>query len=356
MPNDKYVVGFVSSPHPHSPSHMRTLEVLDSVEAVHLCGVAGEDTDALSEGSTKVISTTDSVEELVGRDEVDALIVSVRNDLGPDILNAAVDAGKGVLFEKPGVLHASDLRSVAEKAAAKGVTAAIMFQNRYQPKIADARRSIQSGAVGKIMAAEARMVTSQVRYRNPGHWLFKKGTGGSGILGWLGCHHIDLLCNIMDDRIAEVSAFVANQSPEKLEVEDTAMLSLRFESGVLGSMHAGYHLAGSGSGYHGASYDSFLAFRGTDGYARIQMEDDYYQLFSMAPGWLTGGLRKLSFTPPDSQAYGGLGGEIFVDEFLAAARAGRPAPIPIEAGVHVLDVIEAALESSETGRAVTVGP
>ena len=230
-----------------------------------------------------------------------------------------------------------------------------MFQNRYQPKIADARRSIQSGAVGRIMAAEARMVTSQVRYRNPDHWLFKKGTGGSGILGWLGCHHIDLLCHIMDDRIAEVSAFVANQSPEKLEVEDTAMLSLRFESGVLGSMHAGYHLAGSGSGYHGASYDSFMAFRGTDGYARIQMEDSHYQLFSMAPGWQTGGLRELSFMPPDSQAYGGLGGEIFVDEFLAAARAGRPAPIPIEAGVHVMDVIEAALESSETGRAVTVG-
>ena len=66
MPSEKYVVGFISSPHPHSPSHMRTLEVLDSVEAVHLCGVAGEDTDALSAGSTKVVSTTDSVEELRG--------------------------------------------------------------------------------------------------------------------------------------------------------------------------------------------------------------------------------------------------------------------------------------------------
>ncbi len=355
MPTERFVVGFVSSPHPHSPAHMRTLEVLDSVEAVHLCGLAEEDIPALSEGSSKVVSTTDSVDELLARDEVDALIVSVRNDLGPDVLNAAVAAGKGVLFEKPGALHASDLRSVADKAADKGVTAAIMFQNRYQPKVADARRSLLSGALGRVMAAEARMVTSQVRYRNPGHWLFRKGTGGSGILAWLGCHYIDLLCHMMDDRIAEVSAIVGNQSPEKLEVEDTAMLALRFESGALGTLHAGYHLAGSGSGYHGAAYDSFLAYRGTEGYARLQMEEDGYTLFSQARGWETGGLRNLSFHPPESNAYGGRGGEIFVEEFLEAARAGKPAPVPIEAGVHVLEVIEAALESSETGRTVTVG-
>ena len=355
MPSEKYVVGFVSSPHPHSPSHMRTLEVLDSVEAVHLCGVAGEDTDALSAGSTKVVSTTDSVEELLGWDEVDALIVSVRNDLGPDILNAAVDAGKGVLFEKPGALHASDLRSVAEKAAQKGVTAAIMFQNRYQPKIADARRSIQSGAVGRIMAAEARMVTSQVRYRNPDHWLFKKGTGGSGILGWLGCHHIDLLCHIMDDRIAEVSAFVANQSPEKLEVEDTAMLSLRFESGVLGSMHAGYHLAGSLPEEMGGNNDSFVAVRGTRGYARIDSAGAAsYGLFSDADGWASGGYQEHTFNEPPSTAYGGAAGEEFLLGHLAASRTGGESPTSIDDAVHVLEVIDAAVESSATGRTVKI--
>ena len=355
MSSEKFVVGFVSSPHPHSPAHMRTLNVLDSVEAVHLCGLAGEDTAALSAGSAKVVSHTDSVDELLARGEVDAVIVSVRNDLGPGVLNAAVDAGKGFLFEKPGALRASDLRDVAARAADKGVTAAIMFQNRYQPKVADARRSISSGALGRVMAAEARMVTSQVRYRNPGHWLFGKGTGGSGILGWLGCHYIDLLCHMMDDRIAEVAAIVGNQSPEELEVEDTAMLALRFDSGVLGTLHAGYHLAGSGAGYHGAAYDSFLAFRGTDGYARLQMEEDGYTLYSQASGWETGGMRGLSFQPPESDAYGGLGGEIFVGDFLRAARSGKQAPVPIEAGVHVLEVIEAALESSETGRAVGVG-
>ena len=57
-------VGMISSPHPHAPMHVKTLDVLPEVTAIHLCGVAGEDTDALGEGATKVQSVTTSVDEL----------------------------------------------------------------------------------------------------------------------------------------------------------------------------------------------------------------------------------------------------------------------------------------------------
>ena len=353
--SDSFVVGFVSSPHPHSSSHMKTLGVLDAVDTIHLCGLEGEDTDALRATTSKVASATNDLGELLARDDLDALMVCVRNDLCPGVLEAGVRAGKGSLFEKPGALHASDLRRVAELAEQRGVTMGAMFQNRFNPKVAEAREARQKGALGEVMAAEARMVTSQVRYRDPGHWLFGKETGGSGILGWLGCHYIDILCYMLDDRIVEVAAMLGNLNPERLEVEDTAMLVLRFSGGTLGTLHVGYHLPGSASGYSGASYDSFLALRGTDGYVRLPMEDSGYTLLSLAPGWATGGIRYRSFDPPESQAYGGIGGEQFVVDFLKAARAGAPAPVQIDAAVHVLEVIEAAVESSETGRAVKIG-
>ena len=56
-------------------------------------------------GATTVQSVTTSVDELLARPEVAALVVCVRNDLCPDILHAAVEAGKPVLFEKPGGAH-----------------------------------------------------------------------------------------------------------------------------------------------------------------------------------------------------------------------------------------------------------
>lgn len=62
----------------------------------------------------------------------------------------------------------------------------------------------------------------------------------------------------------------------------------------------------------------------------------------------------MTFDLPESKAYGGVSGEQFVLEFLRAARIGTPPLCPIDAAVHVLEVIEAALESSSSGRAVRV--
>ena len=62
-----FVVGVVSSPHPHAPMHMKTLDVLPEVEAVHLCGIEGEDLEAMASQSSKVRSQTTDLDELLGR-------------------------------------------------------------------------------------------------------------------------------------------------------------------------------------------------------------------------------------------------------------------------------------------------
>ena len=247
-------VGVISSPHPHAPMHVKTLEVLPEVTAIHLCGVADEDTDALGEGATKVQSVTTSVDELLARPEVAALVVCVRNDLCPR--HPARGGGgreAGAVREARGAHGRRPAGRRGPGRTSGGLTMSTFFQNRWNPAMRDAVEICRSGALGKIMAVEARMVTSQVRYRNPGHWLFRKDTAGTGILSWLGCHYLDLLCYFLDDRVVEVAALVGQQNPEQIEVEDTACLVLRFSSGVLGTLHAGYHLIGSAAGYSGAA-------------------------------------------------------------------------------------------------------
>ena len=87
-------VGFVSSPHPHSVFHMKTLEVLEEVEEIHLCGIESEDLDALAAVSTKVRSRTEDLSQLLERPNLDAVLVCVRNDLCPVVLEATVAAGR----------------------------------------------------------------------------------------------------------------------------------------------------------------------------------------------------------------------------------------------------------------------
>ena len=351
-----YVVGFVSSPNPHTPMHVRTMEALDQVRTVHFCGLEDEDLGAVVAGSSKVGSTTGNLEELLARSDLDALIVSTSNDRCPGIVEAAVDAGLPVLFEKPGAINAADLRRIAELGRSKGVTLGAMYTWRKNPMILEVRRARLDGALGRVMTAESRMVTSQVRYRDPSYWLFSKERAGSGILSWLACHHIDMLCFMLDDRVVEVTAMLGNQNREEITVEDTACVVLRFGSGVLGTVHAGYHISGSRPGYEGASGDMYLALRGTEGHVTMPLsERNGFTLYSIAPGWASGGARGRSFDPPASPAYAGASGAEFVSSFLEAGRAGRPAPCPIEDAVHILDVVEAAVESSATGRAVRVG-
>ena len=349
-----FSVGYVFSDNPHSLMHARTLEALPEVDAVHLCRLGQGNMEEVEKQTTKAATRTERLDELLRRD-VDALMVSVRNDECTAVLDAAVDAGKPALFEKPGALSASRLQAIADAARKKNLTMGTVLTFRNDPVILDVKRAIRDGALGDVMAVESRQVTSQVRYRDPAFWLFDKSKAGSGILSWLGCHHIDALCYLLDSRIESVAAMLGTKNPFPIDVEDTACLLMKFSNGVIGTMHAGYHLVGSSAGYSGAAYDAFLAVRGTDGSARIPLsERGGYSVNSIADGWAAGGERHHAFTLPESPAYGGVAGEEFVRQFLIASREGSPALAPIESIVHVLHVIEAAVEASSSNRTVDV--
>lgn len=349
-----FSVGYVFSDNPHSLMHACTLEALPEVDAVHLCRLGQGNMEEVEKQTTKAATRTERLDELLRRD-VDALMVSVRNDECPAVLDAAVDAGKPALFEKPGALAAGRLQAIADAARKKNLTMGTVLTFRNDPVILDVKRAIRDGAIGDVMAVESRQITSQVRYRDPTFWLFDKAKAGSGILSWLGCHHIDALCYLLDSRIESVAAMLGTKNPFPIDVEDTACLLMKFSNGVIGTMHAGYHLVGSSAGYSGAAYDAFLAVRGTDGSARIPLsERGGYIVNSIADGWAAGGERHHAFTLPESPAYGGVAGEEFVRQFLIASREGSPALAPIESIVHVLHVIEAAVEASASNRTVDV--
>lgn len=365
MNNDNgFVVGVVSS-HGHESGHIQVWDVLSEVDAIHVCTIDAEaDLDAIAALSPKTVSKTKNLSELLSIPGLDAVAVCVRPDLGPDVLRAVVSAGIPVLFDKPASTSAAAMRAVADLAREKGVTAGAMFQWRRAAPIMEARRMLQGGAFGDLWAVEARVLTSQLRYRRPDtSWLFKSQYAGSGILSWLGCHKLDLLNYITDDRIVEVTAMIGNQNPEKVDVEDTAFVTFRFSSGVMGTLYAGYLMAGPGKNPD----DGFIALRGSKGYAEIHTNTPWsdnrfdgdssgpnMRVWSEAPGWETGGQRELNFNAPESHVYGGIMAERLFREFLQASTVGAPAPSPIESSVHLLEVVEAAKESSRTGRAVTI--
>lgn len=198
------------------------------------------------------------------------------------------------------------------------------------------------------------MVTSQVKFRNPEHWLFSKERAGGGILSWLGCHYIDLLSYVTGEDIVSVSAIVDTLSGEAINVEDVASVSFRFQGGAIGSLQAGYQLAMSKSGYIGPNYDSYVGFRGTEGRMFWEPSGKQHRLHveSARSDWRGSPVRTLAYTLPALDAYGGAYGVAFLEDFIDAALEDGAPPTRGEDALKVARIVEAAYASSASGNRV----
>lgn len=344
--------------HPHSLAHLRTLQALPEVESIYLWD---ENEAALaaaveSQGA-KVAGTYTDLDQLLARDDIFFVIAAIRNDLGPDIFIRTLESGKHLMAEKPIGKTAADTQKVIDVAERTGLQLGVCYQNRANPVVQEARNLISADAIGTLMSVEMRMITTQVQFRNPKHWLFNRKQSGGGILSWLGCHYIDLMRYMTGDEVVSVSAEVATRSGEDIDVEDSAVLSLRFRSGAVGSLHAGYMLALSGGGYHNkAGYDTYVGLNGQGG--RIHWSalggPTSLALESTHPDFAGAPIRSIDYSLGQSPAYGGVSGEQFIRAFIHAAQGKGQAIASGYDALQAARIIDAAYESSETGNRINI--
>ena len=344
--------------HPHSLAHLRTLQVLPEIDSVLLWD---ENASALAHvqrtQGEKVAATFTDLARLLAQNGLFFVIAALRNDLGPEIFIRILEAGKHLMAEKPIGRAAADTVRVIEVAERTGMALGVCYQNRHNPLVIQARKLVGQGLLGPLMSVEVRMLTTQVQFRNPQHWLFDKALSGGGILSWLGCHYIDMIRYVTQDEIESVTAEVATRSGEAIDVEDIASLSLRLKSGAVGSLHAGYTLALSGSGYHNASgYDTYFGLNGRLGrlYWSSSGKASHLSVETTHPDWAGAPKREFSFALADSPAYGGVYGETFIRDFIRAAQGKGTVPATGLDALRVAQVIDAAYQSDQAGRRVMV--
>lgn len=351
-------VGLIGLCHPHSTGHIRTLDCLPEVTRI----VAwDEDPTAFDKIRGQVhdtsIEAAKNLQDLLGR-ELAFVVAAERNDRNPDLFTLIIESGHHLLAEKPLGRTAADALRVVSTAAREGRQFSVFYTNRFNPLVVQARDILRSGALGTLHSIEFRVLTTQVRFRGPDHWLFNREIAGGGILSWLGCHYLDLISYLSNDEITSVAAEIATRGNDKIDVEDTATLSMRMRSGALSSLHASYVLAISGGGfYNAAGYDQHAGVYGREG--RLWWDDrgpPKLHIESRAAEFSAAPKRTFTFTPAESRAYAGGSGERFVRTFIAATRGECAVPCPGEAAVRAEQIIDAAYESARTGHRVEIPP
>jgi predicted dehydrogenase len=198
---------------------------------------------------------------MISRDDIGLVDICTPGDTHAEIAIAALAAGKHVLCEKPlanTVDEAVAMAEAAEKASAKGIRSMVAFNYRRVPALALARKLIADGRLGTIRHVRAQYLQDWiVDPEFPLVWRLDKEKAGSGALGDIGAHIIDLAQFVTGSRITGVSGLTetfitqrplvessaglaAEASAERgtVTVDDAALFTARFDSGALGSFEA----------------------------------------------------------------------------------------------------------------------
>ncbi len=342
---------------PHFEAHLRTLQALPEIEGIILWGAE----NALATGSwarqDKVTAVYTDLDQLLDREDILLAVATLRTDMKPTVFTRLLEAGIHLMAEKPMARTVEETAALVATAARHRVQLGVCYQNRYHPLVQQARACCRQGLLGDLMTVEIRQLTTQVQHRLSTPWLFQHANAGGGMLAWLGCHYIDLMHYIADDDIVAVSAEVAVLGGAAIDVEDVAALALRFRSGAVGTMHVGYTMALKGTRYGDTpTYDNYMGFNGQQG--RMHWSTDFLpvtlQVETTHASWASAPRRTFDYTLGQSPAYGAVWGENFMRDFLQAAQGQGTPPASGADALRVARVVEAAYESSRTGRRIAV--
>ena len=311
---------------------------------------------------------------LIARDDVQLVDIAAPGDLHAPIAIAALAAGKHVLCEKPlanTVAEAEAMAAAAEDAAfGHGVRSMVGFNYRRVPALALARRLVAAGRIG--VPRHFRAVYLQdwlVDPDAPLTWRLQAEHAGSGALGDLGSHLVDLAHFLTGDGIdgvAAVSATFTGRRPRPdgagtspVTVDDAAVFTARFWSGALASFEVTRCAAGRKNALR-------IELNGSAGSLAFDLERlnelEFYDGTDAgtAEGRATAGFRRILVTEAEHPYLSGwwppghiLGWEHTfthqAGDLLTAIAAGRqPEPSFIN-GLAVQRVLDAVQRSAATG-------
>nr|WP_246235467.1 Gfo/Idh/MocA family oxidoreductase [Streptomyces boluensis] len=230
----------------------------------HLAAICGRDGDAVRAAADRLgwAAAETDWRALLDRADVQLVDICTPGDSHAEIAVAALDAGKHVLCEKPlanSVEEAEEMVAAAERARMRGQLAMVGFNYRRVPAMTLARRMIAEGRIGRVR--HVRVVYLQdwlVDPEFPLTWRLDRAHAGSGALGDLGAHIVDLAQFVAGEQIVGVSAMTETFVRERpllagasaglagtggaergpVTVDDAAVFTARLGSGALATFEA----------------------------------------------------------------------------------------------------------------------
>lgn len=311
--------------------------------------------------------------ELLARPEIDLVDCCVPNHRHEEIVTAAAAAGKHIYCEKPLSASVAEGRRMVQAVEKAGIKTQMTFNFRFFPAITRAVQLVQEGFLGRVFSFHARYHrASYISQAKPLSWRLNKDVSGGGALFDLGSHVLDLVYHLLgpfgsvqatlETLIKERPVALGSAEVGCVDVDDIALLQARMADGTLGVVE----ISRMGTG---ATNDLRIEIFGDQGAIRFSAED---------PSWL-----EIYDVREDGQPLGGRRGFRKIEtvqryegakspdwsmapnfvrthaecqyQFLKAIDEDRPSTPTLADGLHIQEVMDAAIRSSEDGGWLDVG-
>lgn len=351
--------------------------------AIPVRAVIAEATEELAaEGAARFgfESSTGDWRRIIDDPTIDIVDIATPNHLHPEMAIAAAAAGKHIICEKPLARTAAEAKTMLDAVSSADVVHMVAFNYRRTPAVALAKKYIEEGAIGEILNFRGTYLQDwSADPASPLSWRFQSAIAGSGAVGDIGTHIIDM-ARYLAGEITSVIGIARTIIPERpkqsggrdalgssrtdgelgpVDVDDEMVTMIRFANGAVGSLEA------TRNGY---GRNNFITFEihGTAGslYFNYERRDELQVCFADDPGDRRG--FRTVYTGP-AHPYGeglwpipalgiGYGETKIIEAFdlVSAIVNGTPVSPNFEDGYRISLIADAILQSSETSQWVDV--
>jgi predicted dehydrogenase len=359
---DKVKVGVIGTSYWADLMHLPSVKSHEQADLVAICG---RNQERAAERADKygIREQYADYRRMLDQADLDAVVIVTPDDVHYPMVMAALERGLHVMCEKPLALNATQAAEMLQAAEKARVKHMVFFTNRWRPYLRYYRRLLTEGTVGRCLYFRFRFLKPVNLKADRGYRWRDDGKRGHGVLGDLGSHMIDL-CRHCVDEIRSVSASLAVHVPSigpghpTQPANDSALLMVETRQGSQGILHASHVAAISDAGLyltvHGergvleltlaytATGERISLVRPGEPPCEMPLPEDLASEFAADKPYIPQLLQLFAEQP--------VGDRQFIDAILGAARA-EPS---FYDGYKVMQVIDAAVESAETGRRIAI--
>ncbi|MSU62098.1 MAG: Gfo/Idh/MocA family oxidoreductase [Pedosphaera sp.] len=293
---------------------------------------------------------------MVRESGAEAVFICTPHPLHAESAVLAAQAGMHVMVEKPMAANLADCDAMLRAAEKSGVTLSVMSQRRFYEPVLRMKAAIDAGKIGRPVLGLFLMFSWRDRaYYESDPWRGKWATEGGGVLVNQSPHQLDLLRWFMGD-VEEISGRWSNLNHHYIEVDDTAVATLKFRNGGLGSivtslsqkpgLFTKVHIHGSNGASIGVETDRGATF--IAGVSKIA-EPPLNDLWTipgeeqLLPEYQAADRARFQAIDPIAHYHA-----LQIQDFLRAIREDRPPLVTGEDGRAVVEIFSAIYESNKT--------